>query len=95
MRHHASLPLPADRNVPRTQRGDWQTIRALLPYLWEYRLRVTLAVLCLVGAKGAQVAVPLVMKRIVDALDPRTAALYVPLALLVVYGILRLSTTAF
>jgi len=89
------LPLPADRNVPRTQRGDWQTIRALLPYLWEYRLRVTLAVLCLVGAKGAQVAVPLVMKRIVDALDPRTAALYVPLALLVVYGILRLSTTAF
>jgi ATP-binding cassette, subfamily B, heavy metal transporter len=95
VRHHASLPLPADRNVPRTQRGDWQTIRALLPYLWEYRLRVTLAVLCLVGAKGAQVAVPLVMKRIVDALDPRTAALYVPLALLVVYGILRLSTTAF
>ena len=89
------MPLPADRNVPRTQRGDWQTIRALLPYLWEYRLRVTLAVLCLVGAKGAQVAVPLVMKRIVDALDPRTAALYVPLALLVVYGILRLSTTAF
>jgi len=89
------LPLPADRNVPRTQRGDWQTIRALLPYLWEYRLRVTLAVLCLVGAKGAQVAVPLVMKRIVDALDPRTTALYVPLALLVVYGILRLSTTAF
>jgi ABC-type transport system involved in Fe-S cluster assembly fused permease/ATPase subunit len=89
------LPLPADRNVPRTQRGDWQTIRALLPYLWEYKLRVTLAVLCLVGAKGAQVAVPLVMKRIVDALDPRTAALYVPLALLVVYGILRLSTTAF
>jgi ATP-binding cassette subfamily B protein len=89
------LPLPAERNVPRTQRGDWQTIRTLLPYLWEYRLRVSLAVLCLVGAKAAQVAVPLVMKRIVDALDPRTAALYVPLALLIAYGILRLSTTAF
>jgi ATP-binding cassette subfamily B protein len=89
------LPLPPERNVPRTQRGDWQTIRTLLPYLWEYRLRVSLAVLCLVGAKAAQVAVPLVMKRIVDALDPRTAALYVPLALLIAYGILRLSTTAF
>jgi ATP-binding cassette subfamily B protein len=95
VRHHASLPLPAEKNVPRTARGDWQTIRTLLPYLWEYRLRVSAAVLCLIGAKSAQVAVPLIMKRIVDALDPRTAALYVPLALLVVYGILRLSTTAF
>ena len=95
MRRHDSLPLPAERRVPRTHRGDWQTIRTLLPYLWEYKVRVVLAVTCLVAAKLANVGVPLLLKRIVDALDPRSAALYVPLALLVAYGALRLSTTAF
>jgi len=95
VRRHDSLPLPAERRVPRTHRGDWQTIRTLLPYLWEYKVRVVLAVTCLVAAKLANVGVPLLLKRIVDALDPRSAALYVPLALLVAYGALRLSTTAF
>ena len=35
------------------------------------------------------------MKEIVDSLDARTALLAVPLALLVAYGLLRLSTTLF
>jgi ATP-binding cassette subfamily B protein len=87
--------LPAERHVARTQRGDWRTIRTLLPYLWEYKARVVLAVACLVAAKLANVGVPLLLKRIVDSLDPRSAVLYVPLALLVAYGLLRLSTTAF
>jgi ATP-binding cassette subfamily B protein len=95
VRHHASLPLPAEQHVPRTQRGDWQTIRTLLPYLWEYKVRVIVAVACLVAAKVANVGVPVLLKHIVDALDTRTAALFVPLALLVAYGLLRLSTTLF
>ncbi len=96
MRHRSSsLPLPADSATPRTRRGDWQTIRTLLPYLWEYRVRVSVALTCLVIAKLANVGVPLVMKRIVDSLDQRTAILVVPLALLVAYGLLRLSTTLF
>ena len=95
MRRHASTPLPAERHVARTQRGDWRTIGTLLPYLWEYKARVVLAVACLVAAKLANVGVPLLLKRIVDSLDPRSAVLYVPLALLVAYGLLRLSTTAF
>ncbi len=96
MRHRSSsLPLPADSATPRTRRGDWQTIRTLLPYLWEYRVRVSVALTCLVIAKLANVGVPLVMKRIVDSLDQRTAILAVPLALLVAYGLLRLSTTLF
>ncbi|MGC1817241.1 MAG: ABC transporter ATP-binding protein/permease [Casimicrobiaceae bacterium] len=96
MRHRSSsLPLPADSATPRTRRGDWQTIRTLLPYLWEYRVRVSVALTCLVIAKLANVGVPLVMKRIVDSLDQRTAMLAVPLALLVAYGLLRLSTTLF
>ena len=95
MRHRASTSLPAELNVPRTQRGDWHTIGTLLPYLWEYQVRVLAAVVCLVGAKLANVGIPLLMKRIVDSLDARTAILAVPLALLVTYGALRLSTTLF
>ena len=89
------MPLPADTHVPRTERGDWQTIRTLLPYLWGYRGRIGAALTCLVLAKVANVGVPVLLKRIVDSLDPRMAALAVPLALLVAYGLLRLSTTVF
>ena len=95
MRHGQSLPLPAEPDVARTRRGDWQTIRTLLPYLWGYRGRIGAALACLVLAKLANVGVPMLMKNIVDALDPRIAILSVPLALLVAYGLLRLSTTVF
>jgi len=97
MRHSASaaLPAPAERHVARTRRGDWNTIRTLLPYLWEYRGRVFAAMTCLVVAKVANVGVPVLLKEIVDALDRTTAALVVPLALLVAYGALRLATTLF
>ncbi len=80
-------------------RGDWHTIGRLLPYLWRYRWRVALALSCLVGAKVANIGVPIVLKHIVDALDlqpgdPR-AALVVPVALLVAYGALRVGVTLF
>ena len=94
-RHGAATPLPADQHVPRTERGDWQTIRTLLPYLWGYRARIAAALTCLVLAKVANVGVPVLMKKIVDSLDPRIAMLAVPLVLLVAYGLLRLSTTVF
>ena len=93
MRRTSSLP--ADPDVPRTRRGDWATIRTLLPYLWEYKGRVIAALACLVLAKVANVGVPLLLKQIVDSLDRETALLAVPLALLVAYGLLRLSTTLF
>ena len=67
----------------------------LLPYLWEYKWRVVIALVFLTAAKLANVSVPLVLKQIVDALDPRHAALVLPLALLVAYGLLRMSTTLF
>jgi ATP-binding cassette, subfamily B, heavy metal transporter len=95
MRHSQSMPLPAEAHVPRTERGDWQTLRTLLPYLWGYRGRIAAALTCLVLAKVANVGVPVLMKKIVDSLDPRIAVLTVPLALLVAYGLLRLSTTVF
>jgi len=92
MRHHASLPLPAPGPAGR---GDWRVIGTLLPYLWAYKGRVILALAALVAAKVANVGVPVLLKSIVDALDSRTAILAVPLALLVAYGLLRLSTTLF
>ena len=75
--------------------NEWRNVARVLPYLWEYRGRVLLALAFLVIAKLANVGVPLVLKEIVDALDPRQAALLLPLALLVAYGVLRLSNTLF
>jgi ABC-type transport system involved in Fe-S cluster assembly fused permease/ATPase subunit len=92
----SSAPPPNDPNV---QRNDWTTIRTLLPYLWVYKWRVMAAMICLVGAKVANIGVPLVMKKIIDQLSispahPR-ALLVLPLAALVAYGLLRFSTTLF
>jgi ATP-binding cassette subfamily B protein len=54
--------------VPQGPRNDWQTIRSLLPYLTTYKWRVAFALTCLIGAKVANLGVPIVMKRIVDGL---------------------------
>jgi ATP-binding cassette subfamily B protein len=92
MRRASSLPLPAPPD--RAFRGDWHTVRTLLPYLLAYKGRVLLALACLVLAKLANVGVPLVLKQIVDRLTA-PAELVLPLALLAAYGAMRLSTTVF
>ena len=92
MRRASSHPLPAPPD--RAFRGDWQTVRTLLPYLLAYKGRVFLALACLVLAKLANVGVPLVLKQIVDRLTA-PAELVLPLALLAAYGLLRFSTTLF
>ena len=50
-------------------RSDLSVVRRLLPYLWEFRGRVILAVIFLVAAKLANITVPIVMKHIVDDLS--------------------------
>ncbi len=85
-----SAPGPAG-----ARRNEWHTVARVLPYLWEYRGRVLLALAFLIIAKLANVGVPLVLKEVVDALDPRQAALALPLALLIAYGALRFSNTLF
>jgi ATP-binding cassette subfamily B protein len=88
----ASLPAPPDPAL----RGDWQTVRTLLPYLLAYKGRMLFALACLIAAKLANVGVPLVLKEIVDRLTIAGPQLLVlPLALLVAYGAARLSTTLF
>jgi ABC-type transport system involved in Fe-S cluster assembly fused permease/ATPase subunit len=79
----------------RLRGNEWKAVATLLPYLWEYKWRVVLALVCLVTAKLANVGVPLVMKEVVDGLDPSIAVVAVPVALLAIYGILRFSTTLF
>src|SRR5919109_1009366 len=79
----------------RLKGNEWQALGALAPYLWEYKWRVALAILCLVTAKLANVGVPVVMKQVVDGLDPSLQIVAVPVALLAAYGLLRFSTTLF
>jgi ATP-binding cassette, subfamily B, heavy metal transporter len=98
LRRHdaAALPIAPDTRAARARRAsEWGTVRLLLPYLWEFKARVLVALALLVAAKLANVAVPLVLKQVVDSLDPRTAVLAVPFALLAGYGLLRFSTTLF
>ncbi len=97
MRPSASAP-PAP-SPAFDKRSEWGVIRTLVPYLWDFKGRVLLALACLIAAKFGNVGVPIVLKHIVDALsitptEPR-AVLVLPAALLIAYGLLRLTTTTF
>ncbi|MBK1720156.1 ABCB family ABC transporter ATP-binding protein/permease [Thiocystis violacea] len=77
-------------------RRDWHNLRGMLPYLWEFRGRASLALGCLVLAKVANVGVPLILKDIVDAFqDPAAQALILPVSLLLAYGLLKLGASLF
>jgi ATP-binding cassette, subfamily B, heavy metal transporter len=90
----ANSPLSA------TPRSDWATLARLFPYLWYYKWRVMAALTFMIGAKVANVGVPLLLKELVDTMNPSlttgtNALLVVPAALLLGYGLLRLSTSLF
>jgi ATP-binding cassette subfamily B protein len=100
MRHHGeSSTAPASNANDLPKDNDSQTLKRLLPYLLTYKWRVAAALLFMVGAKLANVSVPILLKNLIDAMsfkpnDP-TLVLVVPAALLVSYGALRLMTSAF
>ena len=94
MRRATALPKPP-AGQPLAESHVWLTLRTLFPYLWRYRLRVLLALACLVGAKVANVGVPLVFKQMIDGMTPGTQALALPALLLGLYGALRFSTSLF
>jgi ATP-binding cassette, subfamily B, heavy metal transporter len=87
--HHAAAP------AQRLRGTEWRALGTLVPYLWEYKWRVVIALAFLVIAKLANVAVPLILKEVVDGLDASLQVVAVPLALLAAYGALRFSTTLF
>ena len=83
-----------------TPRSDWGTLTRLFPYLWQYKWRVMAALAFMIGAKVANVGVPLLLKQLVDTMNPNLtqgaqALIIVPVALLLGYGLLRLSTSLF
>ena len=92
------MPLAPHSYEPRST-ADWDTLKRLLPYLWQYKWRVVAALSFMICAKLANVGVPLLLKNLVDTMTPVVGgvqmALVVPVSLLVAYGLLRLSTTAF
>ncbi|TWC62772.1 ABC transporter ATP-binding protein/permease [Herbaspirillum sp. SJZ099] len=98
MRRYPNSSSPQANAAPR-QRSDWAIVRTLLPYLWTYKWRVMLALAFLVGAKVANVGVPLILKKLVDQMSAAVAhpqaLLVLPLGLLAAYGALRLATSVF
>jgi len=81
--------------LPEARGADLKTLKSLAPFLWNYRGRVALALASLVLSKVANVGIPLVLKRIIDALDAGHTQLVLPLALLLAYGVLRLASSLF
>lgn len=94
MRRNLS-PKPPAASGPLAQTHTWRTLQLLLPYLWQYRGRMLLAISCLVGAKLANVGVPLVFKEMIDGMSPNQQLLALPVGLLLLYGALRFSTSLF
>jgi ATP-binding cassette subfamily B protein len=94
MRRSSALPKPPT-GQPLPQTHAWLTIRTLFPYLWCYRLRVLAALGCLIGAKIANVGVPMIFKEMIDGLSGEQQLLALPALLLVLYGALRFSTSLF
>ncbi|MFP5307591.1 MAG: ABCB family ABC transporter ATP-binding protein/permease, partial [Gammaproteobacteria bacterium] len=91
-RHHIPESPEDDAAAP-----DWRALQALWPFMREFPLRIAVALACLVAAKLATTALPLVLKYVVDALDvgKTDAVVAVPLALLLGYGALRLASVLF
>ena len=83
--------------LPDSRPSDVRTLRSLMPFLWDYRGRVLLALAFLILSKAANVGIPLILKDIVDSLDANTHTelLTLPLALLLGYGALRLCSSLF
>jgi len=94
MRRNSSSALPGPLLA---EPKAWQTIKSLLPYLLAWKGRVAFALVCLICAKLANVAVPLIFKNIIDTLGVPAdkALLLVPLGLVAAYGMLRFSTSLF
>ena len=91
-----STPLPDLAVRARgTARSDFGIVRSLLPYLRSHVGRIAAALLCLLAAKLLGLTVPLILKRIVDALDVQASLLALPVLLLTAYGAARVGSSLF
>src|SRR6516165_7185684 len=94
---------PAALGPPRPQgrfRDELRALKWLAPYLWprdslELRLRVVLAVGCLLAARLLTIYVPFLYKHVVDALSPSNVMIVAPVALIIAYGFARVMSQGF
>jgi ABC-type transport system involved in Fe-S cluster assembly fused permease/ATPase subunit len=91
------MPPPFKRTeTPSADRNDFYNLKALMPYIWEFRGRVMLALAFLILSKLATVGIPITLKEIVDSLDNTiTTTIVLPATLLLAYGLLRLASSFF
>ncbi|MCX7041495.1 MAG: ABC transporter ATP-binding protein/permease [Gammaproteobacteria bacterium] len=88
---------PFDQSLTTTEgeRTSSRVIRRLLPFLKPYSGRIGIAMAFLLTAKVAGLAVPMLLKRLIDTLGlPNTLAV-IPVALVIAYGGARLSERVF
>lgn len=89
-----------DATVKSEKRSHWNTVKALVAYLWpadrfDLKIRVILAMLCLALSKVINVYVPFLYKGAVDALSQDQAVLVLPIMLILAYGVARVLTQVF
>jgi ABC-type transport system involved in Fe-S cluster assembly fused permease/ATPase subunit len=84
-----------NRGPAPSRRNDIQTIKSLLPFVWQFKWRVIAALACLVAAKVASVILPLYLKELVDQLSVPATLMVLPVAALVGYGFARLASSVF
>ena len=89
------MPFTSRTEIPEKDRADLGNILKMFPYIWAFKSRVIFALLFLIIAKLATVAVPILLKEIVDSLNSEKTLLILPLGLLIAYGTLRLTTAFF
>jgi ATP-binding cassette subfamily B protein len=80
---------------------NWSAFKLIWPYLFEFKVRIGFALLCLILAKVSSVYLPFLLKDIVDTLDGQGESskekltLLLSLGLVASYGLTRFSVVLF
>lgn len=77
---------------------NWRLLAHIWPFLSESRMRVAIAMACLLLAKSAILAIPFLLKYLVDSLELDSVAATAPvllLGLVVAYGAARFANVFF
>ena len=89
------MPFTTRTEISEQDRQNLDNLLKMFPYIWDFKSRVIFGLLFLIIAKLATVAVPVLLKDIVDSLNSENTLLILPLGLLIAYGLLKLTTAFF
>lgn len=94
--HPNNEPREPVTKEPATKVDLRQSVNYLLPYLWDFKGRVILAILALLAAKGATLVMPWALKHIIDGVDRSLAPeIIFPAFFILFYGALRFGSVFF